>query len=395
MKAYLFHLIAFGIVTATMAVLWLDARPKHFLICDADCGETLIANAYAALDFAKYGVRYALLEPQGGPAETPLLYTHNVNIGSMTFVAMEALGIHTFEGRSVLPLFAFGLGLFYVFLSARLFTGSGWAGIIVLLVFATTYWGLGMFAFNALRAWHMLALFGVIYHVGRLTETASVPWMQYIGLAFAATIAFGCGYDFWVPGGAVAVMLVLARQPHLLCKTTLIKLCIIGSLFIVPFMLRQLQISYALGADYLWHDMYYSMAIKMPYATDIFPIPSLEEIDKYYAAHHVHRPPAQPANNLGQIYESLCDMISGITIPRWGIITCASFTGALFAALCICIFRVRLLRNYTQCPLRFFTQINMQSALPALLLPVVLGLALGMAVFMPFSLHVDSNTSFR
>ncbi len=46
-----------------------------------------------------------------GSSTDPLIYTHNVNIGSLAFVGLDALGVPG-KWKLMLPLAAFGLGLF-------------------------------------------------------------------------------------------------------------------------------------------------------------------------------------------------------------------------------------------------------------------------------------------
>ena len=126
------------LIALTLGMLWLNARSQNFLNCDMECGETALAIR-AAVEFANYGLKFGLLENLGTP-EAPMLYTHSVNLGSMTFVLLETLGVHDFSYQALLPLFAYGLGLYYVFLTVRAVTRSDLCALLTLLMFATTYW---------------------------------------------------------------------------------------------------------------------------------------------------------------------------------------------------------------------------------------------------------------
>jgi hypothetical protein len=392
-KKYFFPITALCIIMTTMTFLWLDARPKQFLNCEADCGETLIAINVADA-YAKNGDHHAFLERLGGTDEHPKFYTHNVNIGALSFTALEAMGVHSNAGKALLPFCAFALGLFFVFLCVELFTNSALAGLITLLVFATTYSGNLFFAFNALRAWHILALFGVLYYVGKLCKTSDTTsfWKPWLGLTVMATIAFGCGYDFWVPCGAVALMALFFQTPSSI-KLFCARLVLIGVAFTIPFILRQLQIIYALGLDYWTQDMYYSLAIKIPHAADLLPLPSMDAVDAFYSKYSVSRPPASPSSSFKAILETFTTMVSTITIPRWGLVTVVTFATMLVFSIWI---RFAIFRNLTKRVFGAVLNPPLERFIPEanLLLPVFLGITLGIIIFAPFSLHVYFKHEF-
>ena len=191
-KRFSSEILAVVIAITTGASLYFFALSRNGLLCDLDCGETLVAVKVAA-DFARHGVEYGFLE-NGGTREEPLIYTHNVNLGILTFDFMEWIGVHDFDKKILLPIAAYSMGLIYAFLVIRRLSGSELCALVALLLFATAYWPLGAFAANALRAWHLWAFFGAIYHATALSENRG----HLLGLAVASLIAFCCGYDFWI-----------------------------------------------------------------------------------------------------------------------------------------------------------------------------------------------------
>jgi hypothetical protein len=141
------------VVVICLFGLFASAPLTKPLDCDMECGETLL-SLRAAQQYREFGIDYGLLENLGTNQE-PLIYTHNVNIGTLTFVGLEALRVPDIY-KFLLPLAAFGLGLVYVFFTVRRISGNATLALVTLVLFAITYWGLGAFALNALRAWHLL-----------------------------------------------------------------------------------------------------------------------------------------------------------------------------------------------------------------------------------------------
>jgi hypothetical protein len=351
-----------------------------------ECGEAVLA-IHAANQFAAYGIQYGLLENVGTPEE-PQIYTHNVNIGTLTFVGLEALGVPP-PYKFLLPLAAYGLGLFYVYLAVRRASGNELCAYITLGLFATCYWGLGAFALNALRSWHLFAFFAVIFHTIGLTRRKQRT-TEIIGLTLAAAVAFGCGYDFWIICGAVSGMLILSHidlsirtgwnwtglKTRLFCMPWQ-SYFIVAGVFATPFLLRQAHVAYVMGTAYWAQDFYYSLAIKVPYADRLFTIPPLSEIDAYYSQQHVFRPPAQPGNTAWQIFYTLRHMITSVTVPRWGWLSLLTFVAILIVAL----LRAR--------PVAWLGSYSAR-----LIAPVTIGSGIGLAIFAPFSLHVYFKHEF-
>jgi hypothetical protein len=374
------------IIAITLIGLAWVSSPTKLLNCDMECGESVLA-VHAANQFAAHGIQHGLLENVGTP-ERPLIYTHNVDIGTLTFVGLEALGVAP-PYKFLLPLAAYGLGLLYVYLVVRRASGSELCALITLGLFATCYWGLGAFALNALRSWHLFAFFAVIFHTIGLAR-GKQRTTEIIGLTLAAAVAFGCGYDFWIICGAVSGMLILSHTDFsirtgwnwawlkaLLSRVPWQSYFIVAGAFAAPFLLRQAHVAYVMGTAYWAQDFYYSFAIKVPYADRILTIPPLSEIDAYYNHHHVLRPPAQPGNTVGQILYTLRHMITSITVPRWGCLSLLNFLANLIVALC-----------------REMTAAWLGSYSARLIAPVTIGSSIGLAIFAPFSLHVYFKHEF-
>jgi hypothetical protein len=363
-----------SVIIILVCLLMLAARSAgtDLLNCDMECGETLL-SLRAAAQFAAHGIDHGLIENYIADGKS-LLYTHNVNIGELSFVLLQAIGVPD-PYKLLLPLVIHGFGLLYVFLSVRRVTGSETAALVVLTVFATTYWGLGAFALNPLRSWHLLAFFATVFHsYGLAAESRPSRW-DTVGLFLGAAAAFGCGYDFWLICGAVAGCVALANTSKWSAARIVNIAVITTGAFALPFILRQIHVAAVVGLDFWAHDFLYSVAIKMPYADRLIRIPSLKEIDAYYELHDVYRAPAQPGNPAWLIAYTFRHMITSITIPRWGLISLVVLAASIIASLSTAK-----------------TWFGMFSR--RLVAPVTVGAAAGLVVLAPFSLHVYFKHEF-
>jgi hypothetical protein len=309
-----------------------------------------------------------------GNLAEPNIYTHNVNIGGFLLIGAEVLGVPA-RYFLVTALLVFALGLYYVYLTFLYFLKSNLAALIALAVFATTYWGLGAFALNPLRAWHLVAFFAVFLHTSQILVNPRSR-LAIGGLIFGGIAAFGCGYDFWMICGATAASVILLNAD---CpwRTKLRVTIITAAIFLLPFVFRQIHVAAVLGAAYWVQDFIYSVAIKVPYADRFIQIPSLDEIDAYYRAHHVMRPPAQPGNVAWQIFFTFRRMVQHITVPRWGFVTLGLTFLCLLASL-LPVFRRSILVTMSY----------------RIILPMLLGPAIGLIILSPFALHVYFKHEF-
>ena len=366
-------IIAILIVIISLISLFFSSPSTRPLNCDMECGETIL-SLRAAQQFREHGIQFGLLENLG-TTEEPLIYTHNVNIGTLSFIGMESLGIPDYY-KFLMPLAIYGLGLAYVFLTVRRISGNAHLALVTLVLFAVTYWGLGAYALNALRAWHLFAFFSVIFYSYGLVKV-SLNIREVIGLILGASAAFVCGYDFWIICAAVSLMVSLANRGTCTLKQIRSIVLILGAIFALPFILRQIHVAWAMGLFFWAQDFIYSIAIKVPYASKLIDIPSLDVIDAYYKEHNVLRAPAQPSNSIGQILFTLGNMVNFVTIPRWGIF---SLVLLAFIAIMAVIPKIRS------------SSLGIYSA--ALVLPTTIGIAIGLIIFAPFSLHVYVKHEF-
>ena len=377
--------LALLLIAFTTAFLIVDARPTNFLVCRSDCGETLIADD-AVARFKQEGLKFGLIQNHG-TASAPTLYTHNVHIGALVHVGLYAIGIESFHGRQLFTLLAFAIGLLYIFLTCQVYSGSNVLALIVLSLFCTSYWGVLGFAFNALRAWHFLAIFATLFHLrGLFQEPDKRRIGHIIGLVVAASIAFGCGYDLWVicglVGASVAVGLAGVERKWSSLPRYLAWLAVI---FAIPFAVRQVQIISVLGPAFWWQDIVYTVAIKVPGASKLIAIPPIQLIDEFYKAHSILRPPATPTNSAVEILRTAGDMFRAISIPRWGALSWTILFIFLLAGLWLAVKTAIRGVSLTSPTGRTLT---------GLLLPLSIGMALGLAVFAPFSLHVYLKHEF-
>jgi hypothetical protein len=340
-----------------------------------ECGETLLA-VRAANHFSTYGIRFGLLETSG-PDDNPLIYTHNVNIGSLTFVLLEALGIQSLAAKTLLPLAAYGFGLLYLYLIVRQVTRSELVALVTLLLFATTYWAVGAFALNALRAWHTLGFFSVVLHTYNLINSKRrLDPRHVVGLGLGACITFGCGYDFWVICAAVAVALLFI-QDKFPFRVGFRVAVVVGCIFFVPFVLRQIHVAFVMGLAFWWQDLTYMLAIKIPYGSKVITLPSMQELEAWYVSQRVMLPPASPTSSIAAVYYTFRHMLAAVTLPRWGWLNLLTLVAVVLIPI------IPRLRGSTP---------GMMSA--TLLLPILIGLAIGILFLAPFSLHVYFKHEF-
>ena len=131
--------------------------------CLLECGEHIIA-LNELKQFKEYGLVYNLIENYGTVKE-PLLYTHNVNIGSYFLIFLEFIGIHDLKIKSIIVLGVFLLGANYIYKYVAYVTSNKFISIITLAFFCFNFFPNWAYALNSLRAWHFLAFFGSCIHL--------------------------------------------------------------------------------------------------------------------------------------------------------------------------------------------------------------------------------------
>jgi hypothetical protein len=332
---------ALAIVLANMAAVWLDARKSSYIPCVENCGESFPVLQYVR-NFRDYGLRFGLIElltnethaptADSMPVDRPLLYTHNLNLPGLLFVLLEALGVHSLAGKQVLTLVAHGLGLLYGYLAVRFLTRSALIALVFSCFFATDYEMVFGFALNPLRAWHWLALFGLVLHVALATNTER-PAVHVAGVAVFATIAMGMGYEFFLICAVICILVVLlfgfgvpAPKRRGYTRAALV------AAFFVPVALRQAQILWVLGFEYWRTDLYYSILTKVSVLRGFLPLPPSAEIERYYAMVGVYRPPTT-SRSLGETASLTWELVRYVTLPAFGFMTLAVSVGVTSAGM--------------------------------------------------------------
>jgi hypothetical protein len=347
-----------------------------FMTYRQDIGETLVAYRQSENlrgTFSKYGMLHVETLPSGRAK----VYTHNVNLGTYYFFFWRTLGI---ENRSlltltVLPIYL--LSLLVAFLTVRRITESLAIAWVFLGLMTLDFANVGAFAFNALRAWHYLGLFGVLYGVHEIVSRppATKPILGLVVTALSAMISFGCGYDFFVIAGACAGTYVVLASTWRRMAGAIFWLVIC---FFVPFFLRQLEVIYWMGLPAWSMDFYTTFAIKVPFASRVIHIPSVAEIDALYDQAGLLRPPAYPTSDLMGIWNTAEPLARLALFPSYGFLSCMLVVALGLAGLtCSLFFRK--------------TELFRVSRLPAAYL---FGASIGLFVFAPFSLHVYLKHNF-
>ncbi len=294
---------------------------SSFVACVMDCGETFIA-LHQVDNFRIYGLRYGLLEDHAvheSQEDPAFLYTHNVNLGSLWYIALEVIGVGSMEVKQLATIVIFALGLLYAYLAVSRISGSQALGLVALALLATEYRLVLAFATNALRAWHWIALFGLLFHayaVGAAPSDRRGTRLHFLGLAVCVLIAFGIGYEFYFTAIVCAfVFSVWSAWKYARPRWT--PLIILAFLALVPPVLRQLQVLWVLGTQFWWTDVSLSLLAKMPWAATF--LSSAQEPAAFYEAYGILRPPAQPIPPFSQWWPGAVALFNNVFLPVVGI----------------------------------------------------------------------------
>ncbi len=409
-KKYYFGV--FFIITLVLATLWGYSSKMNFVPCISNCGETFYAETEVS-NFKLYGFKYGLLEDHATSnnlSAHPFLYTHNVNIAGILYPLMSLVGLDFFWAKQLPILFIFGLGLFYVYKTTQYFSKSHLIAFLMLFFFCSDYYHVFSYGLNALRAWHWLILFGLLFHAGRYFTEKSHVKVDRIMIVLFATLSFGIGYDFWIINFFIATTLFVFNLPNKeKLKTKAFDLFFILTFFLIPVILRQIHVASTLGVDFWYHDFIYSAAIKVPFLKNYISLPPMSEIDNYYLANHILRAPASQEVSWSNIFRTLRDMIQQIIKPSFGTVTIWNM--ALFLALPILAtlyylnhYLIQIITHHFNQPklVAIFTSLeNLQKNAfneikggLKLFAILVIGISIGLAIFAPFSLHVYFKHQF-
>jgi hypothetical protein len=394
-------LVAGAVIGVALLVVWINGARQWFVPCAADCGETFDAIQYAA-KYRLYGFRYGLVQDMSTSAEPerfPLFYTHNVNVGGIGFAVLEALGVTPLWAKQLVTLLGFGAGLAYVFRATAYHTRSAMVGALVVACFAADYHHVLSFGLNALRAWHWLAIFGLLFHAARYVRESATRVRDRVAILLLAGLSFGIGYDFWVVCLAISLLMSVAAAPGRCFAAGRWRTAgWIGVAFGLPVLLRQVQIAAVLGPAFWAADLYYSAVIKVSLLSRILPLPGMEEVDRLYERVDVLRPPAVPAQSVGEVLETFLDMARWEAVPTLGALATALAVGvvglgvALTAATCLMSSRA-LVSVLARIGLRGWNRRVIVGG-SRLVTALALGAAAGLAVFAPLSFHIYLKHEF-
>jgi len=372
----------FEVLLLTLLVLVLSGLllgwgwQNKFITYRQDFGETSVAYRQSKnlqTTFGQYGMLHVEMDSEGGRQ----VYIHNVNIGTFYFFGLRMLGMESRSALtiSVLPIYLFGLICGYIFV--RLATGSRALALTFFALMALDFANVGAFAFNALRSWHYLGLFGALIGAHFLVRPPANNG-RFLGPAFTAVgaiIAFGCGYDFFVIVGGIAVAyLFFVGKASRLLKP----LIWIGACFFLPFLLRQLEVAYWMGLKTWFMDFSMTLAIKIPLASRLIALPPIEEIDRIYKAAGLLRPPAQPAQTIGDIVQVAATLGQYCLLPAYGLLGCLALGASAIAGVVV----------------KATARTTDRSTLVRLSAALLVGALAGLLAFAPFSLHVYLKHNF-
>ena len=394
-------LVAGVVIGAALLLVWLDGARQWFVPCAADCGETFDAIQYA-VKYRLYGFRYGLVQDMSTsalPERFPLFYTHNVNVGGIGFAVLEALGVTPLWAKQLVTLLGFGAGLGYVFRATTYHTRSAMVGALVVACFAADYHHVLSFGLNALRAWHWLAIFGLLFHVARYARESAARARDRVAILLLAGLSFGIGYDFWVVCLAVSLLMSVAAAPgRLLTLGPWRPAGWIAVAFALPVVLRQVQVAAVLGLGFWAADLYYSAVIKVSLLSQLLPFPGMEEVERLYERVDVLRPPAVPAQSLGDVLETFQYMVWWDIVSTLGAAATAVALGIIGLGVGLTLARrVASPRAFVHVLARIGLRGPNRRVIvggSGLITALALGSAAGLAVFAPLSFHIYLKHQF-
>lgn len=361
-------------LAAVVLVAW--AWRHDFLTYRHDIGETFVAIRQSE-NLQKTFARYGMLHVETSDDGQTQVYTHNVNLATYLVFAYRLLGMESREVITFAILPVFLLGLLTGYLVVRRISGDPAIAAVFLGLMLLDFANVGAFAFNALRAWHYVGLFGVLLGLHGMVTSPPGPRNRRARLvtAIGAMVSFGCGYDFFVIVGACAVAwLVFTCTWRQFGRSV----AWLAACFLVPFTLRQLEVIYWMGLKTWFTDFYVTLAIKVPFASRFLTIPSIEEIDAIYRQAGLMRPPAYPTSTLAGIWGTFEPLAHHALFPHFGVIgTAAAVICALVALVTLGVKRWAGIRRVIELPAAY-----------------VIGAAIGLFIFAPFSLHVYLKHNF-
>lgn len=368
---------------------WNWGKSRDLLPCTKDCGEVFV-TLHQAKNFSYYGLKYGLIEDHATSSNVdshPALYTHNVNIGSLYYVFLEAIGVEDYGGKQTATFLIYLFVLVYGAFAAWRLTGSFFFGGVFVVFFASDFEQVISFSFNSLRVWSWLPLFGLAAHFVPLVRgEAKWPVLEWTCVLLFSFIAFGIGYEFHVINFCIAVFL-LGAFGRIGTKEGAKTLIGLVAAFAVAPILRQIQVMSMMGMSFWVKDLHLSAAIKVPFLNLLLPIPSIEEIDRYYIDLGIVRPFAMPASSIGDLVDFALGAFSHILLPANGL-------GALIVFLCVTVLSLTATFLERRRMMVFGARAIGVVQAGRWFIALIFGMGVGILIFMPMSLHVYLKHQF-
>lgn len=256
---------------ATRGFPWTEACDPN-PSCHVLVGESLVALESAQF-FAREGTRYWLLQREEETGEV-LTYIHNVNLGAFLVYGTVLLGAQSPMPAAVVSAVGFVAGLAYGYLFVERAGGSRRFALLFLVLFAGELYHNTLLGLNLLRAWHWLPLFGLAYHALVVAQRGAVWPRDALALILLAVVGFGTGYELYAFIGATAAwtMLLFGAGP----RPRLWGMLAVA--FLIPVVLRQVQVIGGVGWEVWSTDLYYTAGLKAPLLRSILVLPPADQI---------------------------------------------------------------------------------------------------------------------
>jgi len=368
-----FILVALLLVESISLCIW--AHERGFITYRQDFGETLVAFDQAR-KLPQTASRFGLLHVELTSEGKELVYTHNVNLGTIYFLFLRLLNVTSLRAQTAAVLPVFILSLLVAYFSVKAASESVPIAQCFLGLMVLDFCNVGAFAFNALRAWHYLGLFMCIYGAHLLQTRQRKAVISLVFLVLGAMVSFCCGYDFFVISAWVTLIFSVVFSQG---RARFVNAVWIVFAFAVPFFLRQLEVIYWMGYRTWYVDFCMTFAIKVPFASRLVRIPGIDEINLIYERAGLYRPPALPTSSWAGIWQTLVPLTELSAIPNYGLMGCL-----LVALAAITAVFVALRQGWSSAGIRSFGLITVY----------FIGASLGLLAFAPFSFHVYIKHNF-
>lgn len=195
----------------------------------------------------------------------PYYFTHNADFPVIVSYVLQKTGITSLPAQNFITIFILGIGLLYLFLTVKEYTGNAAAGLFVLGVSVFTYAGVLVYGLNIFRGWSWIILFGNLYHLKKFTDEGKQKDFI-LGILFFALTAY---YDYILTIFAATIIL-LFKLLGFYGQLSFKRLIIYGLLGTVPaFLLHKTFLIWALGWDTFAQDIYFTFAKRISGNPDI------------------------------------------------------------------------------------------------------------------------------